>query len=657
MKRRRRDLSVWLGAAVCGSVLVGCASKPIGPQAHPDDGWTTSSPGGIVHVTVRLSTTANAAEPPLQLSAAHGAGRAHAEVLLPSPLGIRREDDDFSRDLSFVTDATRPVVASYTLTRGKRRDLRNAGIERVLSFQTARRARIDLVLRVFDDGFAFRYLFPQSDSRPHKVLAEVTGFRLPPGSRGTLSAHDRPGQRAPDYENPWYLDVPVGTPSPSDAGWSYPALFVTKDRRYVLVTESGLDGTYCGTHLDARSDGGLYRVRFPAAHETPRRATVEPSSPLPWSTPWRVVVLGDRLGTIVESSLVTDLAPPSRVSDATWIRPGRASWAGAEGESSAHSTARLAPFVDLAAASGWEYALVGPAWDMLDNVAWQGLLRRAAEQKVGLWVSSTRERMHDPVARDREMRRLVAAGVKGVVVDQFESDKQDVIRETQAILEDAATHRLLIGLRGTTVPRGWDRTYPHLMSVEAVRGSAAYLTDPSFALAAPAHNTVLVFTRNVVGPMDYAPALFSRTRRPRRTTWGHEMALPVVFESGLHVFPDTVAGYTALPDDARALLRSLPTAWDETRVLDGEPGRLAVIARRAGRSWYVAGINGEPTAKRVLVPMATLLDGGTFEMLLVADGRHEGALLVTKRTRNPTDEQSVQLLPYGGFALRLTPYD
>jgi hypothetical protein len=181
-----------------------------------------------------------------------------------------------------------------------------------------------------------------------------------------------------------------------------------------------------------------------------------------------------------------------------------------------------------------------------------------------------------------------------------------------------------------------------------------YQFDAAFAQYAPTHNTMLVFTRNVVGPMDYTPVTFSYVKNRHRTSWGHELALSVVFESGLQHLADSPQSYQSLPEDARRFLAGVPAAWDELRFLDGEPGKFAVVARRLGRAWYVGGINGEGDVKKVTVPL-DLLGNGTFDMLLIADGRSESTFLVTKRQRNGLDAQAVEMRPYGGFAMRLVP--
>jgi hypothetical protein len=456
------------------------------------------------------------------------------------------------------------------------------------------------------------------------------------------------------------VDVPAGTASDNPAGWIIPALFrLPASGRWVMLTESGLEASYCACHLAARAEGGVYRIAFPDPGEVDGKFDATPSWSLPWSTPWRVVMLGDRLATIVESSLVTDLAPPSLLGDTAWVKPGRASWSWWSDGGSPRVYTRLVPFVDLAADMRWEYALVDSGWPGMEGGSWQQLVEYARPRGVGilLWYHSGvphanyrgRDQLWVPDKRREEMKRIAEGGVKGMKIDFFDSDKQEVVKNYLGILEEAARAHLLIDFHGSTLPRGWDRTYPHLMSMEAVRGAESLGSDQAFADSAPAHHTILALTRNVVGPMDYTPVIFSPSRggRPalRRTTYGHELALSVVFESGLQHFADAAERYLALPDEARDLLRAVPVAWDETRLVEGEPGKLVVMARRKGQTWYLAGINGEAREKDVAVPASYRSDRPA---LLIADGDSDTSFAI--RRALPT---SVRLRPNGGFVLRL----
>lgn len=636
--------------------LCGCAttaSKPTGLTGVD----RTSSPSGAVHFEVKLVGGQ------LQYRVLHGSGAAATEVLAWSPLGITRDDGDLGQGLSFVSESTRPVSEEYRLRRGKRSEYSKKGVERTLSFQTAQGARLDLQARVFDDGFGFRYRFPETDARPRTVTAEATGFQLPAGARAWISAHDRINGGRVAYQSPYVQNMPAGTPAPHDGGWSFPALFRTADGKHLLLTEAGLDGSYCGTHLAERSDGGLYRIAFPHPTEARGVGAVNPSSPLPWATPWRAGIVADRLATIVESDLVTDLSPPSVIADTSWIKPGRASWSWWSDEASPKSYARVLPYIDLAATLRWEYSLVDEGWPVMQGGSWQDLIRYAASKNVGLlfWYESGVRRpdpenapMFRAETRRQELQKIAAAGARGIKVDFLESDKQDTIKLYLGILEDAAASKLVVDFHGSTLPRGWERTYPHLLTSEGVRGAEMYKFDAAFAGYTATHNTMLVYTRNVVGPMDYTPVTFTHAKNRHHTTWGHELALSVLFESGLQHLADSPQAYLGLPEDVRGFLTTVPAAWDETRFFEGEPGKLAVVGRRQGRTWYVAGINGQADAKKVAIPME-FLGNGTFDMLLVADGRNEASFLVTKRQRNGIDVQSVELRPYGGFAMRLVP--
>jgi hypothetical protein len=206
---------------------------------------------------------------------------------------------------------------------------------------------------------------------------------------------------------------------------------------------------------------------------------------------------------------------------------------------------------------------------------------------------------------------------------------------------------LLVEFEGRIPGAGWDRTYPHLLSAAVGRSGARERDGASQAR----QNTIDPFTRNVVGPMEPMPVAFQNPARPSSLTWGHELGLTVVFESGLRCLVDSGG---ALPKEAVSLLSGLPSAWDETRLLHGDPGHSVIIARRKDRTWYVGGLNGDAVAKTHAVPME-LLGTGLFNMILVADGPSPTELMVTKRQRNATDVQGIKMAPYGGFLMRLVP--
>jgi hypothetical protein len=244
--------------------------------------------------------------------------------------------------------------------------------------------------------------------------------------------------------------------------------------------------------------------------------------------------------------------------------------------------------------------------------------------------------------------------VKGVKIDFWQSDKQDRIQQYLDVLSDAADFQLMVDTHGSTLPRGWSRTWPNLMSMEAVQGAEQYKFNRGYPALAPAHNVMLAFTRNVVGPMDYTPVTFSDVDNPHRTTNAHELALSVVFESGLQHFADRPESYLSLPAGPKDFLRTVPAAWDETRLLDGDPGTHAVFARRKGSDWYVGGISGQTTARHQNVAL-TFLPAGSYSMLLVRDGADPHTFASEERTVRSGQTIPVDLLPRGGFVMRLRP--
>jgi hypothetical protein len=590
-------------------------------------------------------------------------------VLEPSPLGITRTSEDFTHGLTFVAASrASEVVDSYRMIVGKQRDIRHRARQRTFTFRSGSGAPMTITARAYEDGVAFRYGFPRGIAEQDSVSGEATGFHLPTDGQAWMQPYQRVSTWAPAYESDYRNGIPIGTPAPEDAGWALPMLFHTGDS-WVLVTESALDRTSFGVHVEQRADGGLYRVRLPEEDETygvaPRAAPIS----FPWTSPWRVIITGPTLGMIVESTLVTDLAPASKLTDVSWIRPGRVSWSWWSDMSSPRDYQRVFPFVDLARRMGWEYSLVDLGWqEMTNGGEISDLLEYAKSANVGiiLWYNSgghhnevpdagPKDLMVDPSLRMVELRRIRALGVRGIKVDFMQSDKQYVIALYEDILRDAATNRLFVDFHGSTIPRGWQRTYPNLLSMEAVRGSEQY-GDSLFQRNAATYNTIYPFTRNVIGSMDYTPMIFgdAPNRLRNLTTNAHELALTVVFESGLQHFVSTPAMIDSQPDYVREFLRAVPTAWDETRFIDGYPGRQAVLARRRGTEWWVAGISADTGVTTVAVPL-TFLGAGRYDVGLISDGEEQRSFANATTTLTIRDTITVELAPRGGFTAHLVP--
>lgn len=620
------------------------------------DTWDLSSPSGelnfVLHIDEegRLYYTVNAS----------------GEMLIsPSTVGIKRFDEDFSKGLKF-NNTTEPELKNETfdLVTGKRLKIAAEWNERTVSFLTGNKKEMQLMIRMYDDGVAFRYFFPGSGDGLYTVEEELTGFAFSSEGRTWIQPYDKVTTYSPAYETYFENGIPIGTDAPSKEGWSFPALMQTGEW-WILLTEAAASSGYFAAHLNQDCSGRTYTVRMPEEEEALGLVPQKASSTLPWITPWRVLIIDNSLAGIVESDMVAKLNPPSEIADVSWIKPGKASWSWWGDWPSPRDGKKLMKFVDLAVEMGWEYSLVDANWDLMENGSIEDVVKYANSKGIGIfmWYNSggahnevterPRNIISDPELRKQEFRKLSEWGVKGVKVDFFQSDKQQIIAQYFDILKDAADNRIMVNFHGCTLPRGWNRTWPNLMSMEAVRGAECYAFDEKFPANAVWYNTILPFTRNAVGSMDYTPVTFTDQKYPHLTTWGHELALSVVFESGILHMADRVEAYLTLPGDIRHFLSKVPAAWDETKFLAGEPGKFCVIARKSGNSWYIGGINGTNETMDLSIDISVLTDNKT-DLFLITDSDKPDKFDTGKLSIDKGEKLNLSLKAAGGFAATLT---
>lgn len=546
-------------------------------------------------------------------------------VLKDSKLGIIREDEDFSQNLQLIkVSPPRLVKDRYTLLTAKKNPILYTANRCVLETKTASGKKMNIIFQVSNDGVAFRYEFPETSAGVKKITSEVTSFRFNEGTRAWLQpkteAQSGFEHTNPSYEAHYQMDIATGTPAPGKNGWVYPALFQYHNT-WLLLTEADLGRTYCGTALQQNSSGNEYKINFPQPQEvfTNGNPTRTPESTLPWRTPWRIILVGD-LKTITESTLGTDLALPARKMDHSFIKPGKASWSWIlkKDDSTVYSVQKR--YIDFAADMKWQYCLIDAEWDRrigYDSI--QLLADYARQKKVGLllWYNSAgswntvkftpKDKLLTHEDRQKEFSRLQAMGIKGIKVDFFGGDGQSMINYYQDILEDAAAHQLLVNFHGATLPRGWHRTYPNLMTTEAVYGYEMITFNQRDANQAPAHMVMSALVRNAFDPMDFTPMNLSAIPRIKRvTTAAFELATSVLFLSGIQHYAESPDGMSHVPDYVKDFLRKLPDSWNDVQFLDGYPGKFYVVARRAGSKWYVAGINAENREKPLTLDLSFL---------------------------------------------------
>ena len=494
-----------------------------------------------------------------------------------------------------------------------------------LTFKGSGNTELQVQVRAAADGISYRYLLPGQGTV--EVTREASTFR-PPASASAWLLPFRP-----NYEN-IYERMPVRDTPPGTYG--FPALFSLDNDTWVLMSEADVDGRYAASQLNVRAgDPGGYAVAFPEPQVT---------SELPLSTPWRVAIVGN-LETVFESDLVTDLGAPFRLGDASWVHPGTVAWSWWSDGGSPRDFERQKQYVDYASELGWEYVLVDEGW----SPDWMpDLVRYAEERGVGVIVWSRWDDLETEAERDALLPLWKSWGVAGVKVDFMNSDTQERMRWYDAILEATAEQKLMVNFHGSTVPRGIERTWPHVLTMEGVRGAEDY----NFGYVTPEHNATLPFTRNVVGSMDYTPVTFSADRR--ETSAGHELGLSVVYESGWQHPADGIETYSSR-GVAEAFLEQVPTTWDQTEFVSGYPGRSATVARRSGDEWFVGSISSE-SEQGVRVPLRFLRPNEKYLAEVVRDSGSDD-LAVERQVVTRTSSLSVSLDRNGGFAAELCPYE
>ena len=555
-------------------------------------------------------------------------------------LGVTtQKDDTTSFHISHISKCGQ-VKADYLMLSGKRRHCTNVANEYQMQLRAAgQTVPQTVILRLYNDGAAFRY----STTTAHETMrGENTTYSIPEGTpRWMMEWTD-------SYEN-FYPMTTTGWSSGNNRRWAFPTLTYNGGNLWVLYTEADIHRYNSTASLCNTTAPNLYRV-VPDDNDMPVTGQ--------WLSPWRVFIMG-ALHNVVESTLVTDVATPTQTTDTTWIHPGVVSWIYWAYNHGSKDFQIVKRYIDMAATLKLPYVLIDAEWDEMSNGGnIDDALRYAREKGVKplVWYNSCcgwidgapgpKWRLNDSIKREQEFDWCEKKGVAGIKIDFFGGDKQSVMNYCIDLLEAAARHHLLVNFHGATLPRGWQRTFPNLLSTEAVFGAEWYNNDGRLTNRAAAHNATLPFTRNVVGPMDYTPCTFSDSQHPHITTDAHELALTVIFESGLQHLADKPESYLKpLYKDICQFFSTLPTAWDDTKLLDGFPGNRVVMARRKGTTWYVAGINGTNEPMSINVDLTRLHLKGSHHFRLLTDESPNF------KQQDAFIKRSVECKPRGGFVL------
>lgn len=550
------------------------------------------------------------------------------QMLESSPLGMETNVGDFYRGLQLKEHKVTALDTVYEQSRIKASHIHYRANELLCSFVNGEGKNVQITFRVSNNDVAFRYTLPREQGKGSvTVNSERTGFRFPSQTTTFLCPQSDAmigwKRTKPSYEEEYKADAPMNERSGYGHGYTFPCLFKVGDDGWVLLSETGVDSRYCGSRL-SDWDNGVYRIAFPMPEENNGNGTVAPAFSLPGSTPWRTVTVGETLKPIVETTVPWDVVEP-RYTTTHDYKPGRGTWSWILWQDGSINYDDQVRYVDLAAAMGYEYVLIDNWWD--NNIGRDRMEQfikyaRSKGVEVFLWYSSSGywndieqspvNRMDNSIARKQEMRWLQSQGVKGIKVDFFGGDKQETLRLYEEILSDADDHGLMVIFHGCTLPRGWERMYPNYVGSEAVLASENLVFSQHFCDNEAFNATLHPFIRNAVGCMEFGGVFLNkRLNRSndggtiRRTTDIFQLATAVLFQNPIQNFALAPNNLTDAPQICLDFMKQVPTTWDETRFIDGYPGRYIVLARRHGNTWYIAAVNAtaEPLKLKLDLPV------------------------------------------------------
>lgn len=581
---------------------------------------------------------------------------------------------------------TQPESAdeTYTIPVGKTSSVRNHYNGVRADFADDRGRKLTIEARAFDDGVAFRYVVPEQAGMTRvRIAHELTEFVYAKDAESYPLVLD-------GYQSSWEDEYQLRNVSGLHSDWliGLPFLAHEPGLGWVAITEADIEN-YAGSYVRKEPRFASLRMRTDLSPHEDRSGVIDPSyaveTTAPFSSPWRVLMIGDDPGRLIESNIVLNLNPPSKIADTSWIEAGKAAWDWWSGDAAPSvafktgvNTATMKHYIDFASASGFPYMLIDAGWEAKDpanpggvsrladithvqpDVDMPELLRYAKEKHVKLWLWA------HWTSVDKYMEQAFPLfekwGIAGVKIDFMNRNDQWMTDWYRRVVALAAEHHLMIDYHGAFPPDGLRRTYPNLMTQEGVMGKE-YLKVG--ARVTPAHNATLPFTRMLAGPMDYTPGAFGNTNLenfvPRRlmpmglNTRAQELALFVILESPLQMASDYPEHYARQSEFE--FIKRVPATWDEVRTIGGQPMEWISLARRSGKDWYVGSLTNWD-ARNVKAPLNFLGDG-QYEAEIYADAPDAATepthTTFSKQIVDRNTVLDVQMAPGGGSAIWIHP--
>ena len=597
------------------------------------------------------------------------------EILLSSRLGLKSNIGDFTQGLTLTKIELKKETNSYNMTRTKASHSDYVAKRIDLTLQNSEKHQIIVSFLVSNNDIAFRYtLLRQENDDPKSavITSEISSFRFPEFTTTFISPQSDPmigwERTKPSYEEVYSADADMNTKSFYGRGYVFPALFHIGNNGWALIGETGVTSDYVASHLSDFTREYGYTIAYPMEGENNGVGTTSAGISLPGSTSWRTVTIGNNLKPIVETTITFDLVEPQYEPSIDY-KPGRYTWSWLIWQDGSINYNDQVKFIDLASAMGFEYCLVDNWWDSnigREKIAELSDYAQSKGVRLMLWYNSNgyendapqtpRQCMHTSIARESEMMWMKSIGIAGIKVDFFGGDKQVTMQLYEDILSDANRYGLQVIFHGCTLPRGWEKLYPNYVASEAVLASENVYFNEESAIRQPFDLTLHPFCRNSLASMDWGGIIMNRylspdnkSRHSRKTTDTFEMASGIIMQTSIQCVAMQPNNLDELPREEIEFLKELPSTWNETKFIDGYPGKYVVLGRRNGDRWYIAGLNAEKQVKELTLDLSMLDVEKTYDYYT------DNALGYTNLKRLKYDDVSkvkVEMQPNGGFIIR-----
>lgn len=641
-------------------ILICCMLIPA--MAQSQQPATVSSPDGDLEVEVKI----------LQGKPVYTVSYQGEMMLDHSPLGLYTNEGDFTEKMRITGSETGKVEKLYTQRKIKKSYIEYTSNSLTVTLANAEDKEISVLFQVSNNDIAFRYELPAwGETMAAVIEKEATAFRFPSSAKAFLSPMMNPmtgfARTAPSYESGYVADADLETTN-AEYGYVFPGLFRIGSDGWVLLSETGVSSQYNASHLSSFTDGG-YTIEYPHQEQNNGFGSTGAQIGLPGVTPWRTITVGKSLKPIVETTIPWDVVEPL-YEPSQHYKFGRGTWSWIIWQDNSMNYKDQVTYIDLAAALDFEFILIDAWWD--SNIGYEKmeeLIRYARSKDVGvfLWYNSNgtvndafqtpKNKMHTAIARKKEMKWLQENGVKGIKVDFMGGDKQTTMRLYENILSDANDHGLQVFFHGTTLPRGWERMYPNFVGNEAVLASEMLVFVEGVRKQEAFFASLHPFIRNSVASMEFGGVVLNKflnkgneDGQKRLTTNAFQLATGVLFQNPVQMFALTPNNLEEVPGYELDFMRNLPTTWDDTKYIAGYPGEFAVIARKKGETWYVAGVNGEDQPRKISIDLSEFTTKKTG-ILIMDEGRDLSSKQKEVSITNGVIE--VEMSGLGGFVLTL----